>query len=197
MKSGILKNAGKTARMRAVAGIGGFLATVLSLGLSIYQSRNADIVAHVAPGTRVDANRWGVTPHSARIAREMPDGSRIADGKRALVLDLTLENLSSESSNVYGDALTLLNIADPPRPQFFLVRDRDILSDLQPAMPEEVKVVWEIPAAQAVPPSLDVAIIGATYKRKDNLYAAPGWFPGTEVARTSLPFELPQAEGAP
>jgi hypothetical protein len=191
----VLNKAGRAARTRILAGIGGFLAAGLSLGLSLYESRQTEEVAQVPAETLIDADRWGITLHSASIITEMPNGSRLAPGKRAIALDLTMENLTSESSNLYGDALTLTNIANPPRPQFFLVRDSDILWDLQPAMPEEVKAVWEVPVTQALPPSLNVDVIGATFKRADNLYAAPGWFSARAVAQVSLPLIGDRGDG--
>jgi hypothetical protein len=183
----VLNKAGKAARARVLAGIGGFLAAGLSLGLSIFESRNPGEIAHALPGTRINADRWGVTLHAATVATTMPNGSRLTPGKRAVVVNLTIENLTSQSSNLYGEALALANITGASRPQFFLDRDQEILWDLQPAMPEEVNAVWEVPMTQALPASLDVTVIGAVFKRADNLYAAPGWFTGSAVAQVDLP----------
>ena len=195
MNQSAISKANKALYTRIIAGLGGLLAGALSLGLSIYETRTGTEVAQVKPGQPVDAGQWMVTLNSSGIATETPDGRRVPDGKKALTLDLTLENMTAESSNLYRDALKLENVANPPVPQFYLVRDSDLLWDLQPMMPEKVKVVWQLPATQALPKALSVVIVGTTYKPKDNLYAAPGWFNPSDVARISLPLSVSQGAG--
>lgn len=195
MKPAVIRKANKALYTRIIAGIGGFLAGALSLGLSIYETRTGAEVVQVPVGASVRTGQWNVTLHSAGIAAETPDGRHVSDGKKALTIDLTLENLTAESSNLYGKTLKLENIANAPAPQFYLARDRDLLWDLQPMMPETVKAVWELPAAQTLPKALKVTIVGTTYKPKDNLYAAPGWFNPTDVARVDLPLAA-TTEGA-
>ncbi|WP_105385364.1 hypothetical protein [Neorhizobium alkalisoli] len=189
MKRFGIRKANKGLATRIVAGIGGFLAAAISLGVSIYETRNADDVPRVMAGTMIDAGRWNVTFNSAALASEMPDGTRVPEGKKALVLDLTLENRSAETSNVYGDTLKLENISDAPRPQFYLERDREVLRGLQPLMPETVKVAWQLPTEQELPDSIELSVVGAVFKAQDNLYAAPGWFAAEPVARVELPLD--------
>ncbi|TWB12078.1 hypothetical protein FBZ99_107126 [Rhizobium sp. ERR 1071] len=192
MNQSAISKANKALHTRIIAGIGGLLAGALSLGYSIYQTREEAEVAQVAPGKPVDAGQWMVTLNSGGVAAETPDGRHLPDGKKALTLDLTLENMTAESSNSYRDTLKLENLENPPVPQFYLVRDNDLLWDLQPMIPEKVKVVWQLPATQALPKVLNVAIVGTTYKPKDNLYAAPGWFNPNDVARVGLPLSAGQ-----
>lgn len=187
MKQSIIKKTNKALYTRIVAGIGGLLAGALSLGLSIYETRTGTEVTHVAAGASVDSGQWKVTLNSASLTAQTPDGLRVSNGKKALTIDLTLENLTAESSNLYRDAIKLGNIPNAPMPQFYLVRDREQLWDLQPMMPETVEAVWELPARQALPKVLYVTVVGTTYKPKDNLYAAPGWFNPTDIARVDLP----------
>ncbi|AYG62175.1 hypothetical protein [Rhizobium jaguaris] len=195
MKQSIIKKTNKALQTRIVAGIGGLLAGALSLGLSVYETRTGAEVTRVAAGASVDSGQWKVTLNSASLAAQTPDGLRVSNGKKALTVDLTLENLTAESSNLYRDAIKLDNIPNAPMPQFYLVRDREQLWDLQPMMPEAVEAVWELPATQALPKVLKVTVIGTTYKPKDNLYAAPGWFNPTNIARVDLPVAA-AAEGA-
>lgn len=194
MKPSIITKANTALYTRIAAGIGGFLAAAISLGLSLYETREAGVVPKIEVGKPVDASRWKVTLQSGGLATEMPDGSKIAPGKKALIVNLTLENLSASSSNTYRHALKLENLPDAPAAQFYLVRDRALLWDLQPMMPEAVKVAWLVPEAQPLPKVLQVAVIGAIFKRMDNLYAAPNWFPTEKVAEVSLP--LAQGAGA-
>ncbi len=187
MKQSAIRKANKALYTRIVAGVGGLLAGALSLGLSIYETRTGAEVEQVAAGTAVNTGQWKVTLVSANTAGQTPDGLHVADGKKVLTIDLTLENLTAESSNLYRDTLKLENIPNAPIPQFYLPRDRDVLWDLQPRMPEVVKAAWELPASQKLPDIVKVTIVGTTYKAKDNLYAAPGWFNPTDVARVDLP----------
>ncbi|WP_425064495.1 hypothetical protein [Reyranella sp.] len=187
MKDSLVGKANRVLVTKILAGIGGLLAALLSFTLSIYQGRAESEVPKVAPGKVVDAGRWNVTVSGASLAREMPDGSHVSPGKRALVVDLTLENRSGESSNLYGDVLKIENVPDLSKPQFYLMRDRELLWDVQPMMPEQVKAVWQLPQEQALPPQVRLAVIGAMFKPRDNLYAAPGWFPTKPVATVDLP----------
>ncbi|TXH85092.1 MAG: hypothetical protein E6Q77_01125 [Rhizobium sp.] len=195
MKQSVIKKTNKALYTRIAAGIGGLLAGALSLGLSIYETRTGAEVMQIEAGTPVNSGQWKVSLSSAGTAAQTPDGLRVSEGKMALTVDLTLENLTAESSNLYRDTLKLENIAHAPAPQFYLVRDGEPLWDLQPMLPEAVKAVWELPANAALPKVLKVAIVGTTYKPKDNLYAAPGWFNPTDVARVDLPVSA-AAEGA-
>lgn len=195
MKQSVIKKTNKALYARIAAAIGGILAGAISIGLSIYETRTGAEVAQVAAGASVNSGQWKVILNSASLAAQTPDGRRVSDDRKALTLDLTLENLSAESSNLYGETLKLDNIPNAPIPQFYLARDRELLRDLQPMMPETVKAVWELPATAALPKVLKVTIVGTTYKPKDNLYAAPGWFNPTDIARVDLPV-APAAEGA-
>lgn len=187
MKESLVGKANRVLATKILAGIGGLLAAFLSFTLSIYQGRAASEIPKVPRGKVIEAGRWNVTVMGARLAGEMPDGSRVSPGKKALVVELTLENRSGESSNIYGDVLKIENVPDVSKPQFYLMRDRELLWDVQPMMPEQVKVVWQLPQDQAPPPQVRLAVIGAIFKPRDNLYAAPGWFPTKPVATVDLP----------
>jgi len=171
---------------KLLAGIGGFAAAALSIGLSLYEARTAGEVVSVSPGASVDSGQWSVTLYSAKMASEMPDGSRIPEGRKAVIVEAALENLTAESSNLYRKTVRP-DFAEVPEPQFYLTRDRTVLWDLQPLMPEKIEIAWQVPASQQLPEKLSFAIAGTIYKAKDNLYAAPGWFPSSDVAKVELP----------
>lgn len=105
---------------------------------------------------------------------QLRKGARISLGKQAIVVDMLLENISAESSSLYGELITLSNVPDAPKPQYYLTRDRAILWDLQPRIPEAVTAVWEVPAELELPTVLHLHIEGSHFKPRDNLYAAPG-----------------------
>lgn len=183
---------------KLIAGAGGLVAAGLSLGYSLYERRESELVPVVEAKKTIDAGRWQVALESARIIALTPNGLKVTPGKQAVAVEMRLENLSAESSNIYGDLIKLDNIKDAPRPAFYLDRDRDLLGDLQPVMPEMVTAVWELPADGPVPSSLDLSVQGEAFRPRDNLYAAPGWFPKGAVARVVLPLSGgASVEGAP
>jgi hypothetical protein len=124
----------------------------------------------------------------------MPNGGRVSPGKKAIVVDMALENISAESSNLYGDLVKLANVADASRPQYYLKRDRAILWDLQPRLHEPVQAVWEVPVTLALPKTLELTVEGEFFKPRDNLYAAPGWFPSGPVAQVNLSLDADRPE---
>ena len=196
MKESLVGKAHKALATKILVGIGGLLAAFLSFTLSIYQGRAASEISKVPPGEVIDAGRWNVIVAGASVARVLPDGSHVAPGKKALVVELTLENRSGESSNIYGDVLKIERVPDASKPQFYLMRDRELLWDVQPMMPERVKAVWQVPQDQPLPPQVRLAVIGTIFKPRDNLYAAPGWLPTKPVATVELPLAS-DSEGGP
>jgi len=194
----ISRKTNKALLTKLLAGIGGLLAAAISLGYSLYEKRQAEIIPQVAIATPVDAGRWKVSLNGGVTGGEMPNGSHITPGKQAIAIDMVLENLSVESANSYRHLIKLQNIPDAPMPQFYLMRDKDILWDMQPMMPEVVKAVWQVPADLSLPKELRVMVEGETFKPRDNLYAAPGWFPSGSVAQVALPLApAPAAEARP
>lgn len=194
MKPSDDKTPGKGWRTKVLATVGALSAALISLGYSAYQQRLPDAVPTVEVGAPIDAGRWKVSVLSAGIASELPNGSKLSPDKKAIVVEMTLENISSQSSNLYGDLIKLVDVPDAPKPNFYLLRDNAILWDLQPRMPEKVLAAWEVPADMDEPQSLRLRIQGAFFKPRDNLYAAPGWFPAGDVAEIDLPLVTHQTE---
>lgn len=163
------------------------MAAAVSLGYSVYQQSVGDIVPQVAVATPVEAGRWRVSVLGSSFGSTLPNGLPVSPDKRAITVEMTLENISSESSNLYGGLIGLDNVADAPSPQYYLVRDHAILWDLHPRMPETVAAVWEVPVEMERPEDLQLRIEGVFFKPRDNLYAAPGWFPAGVVGKIDLP----------
>lgn len=192
-----IRKMGRAWVTKVTAGVGGLAAAMLSLGASLYQQRQADIIPQVEIATPVEAGRWTVSVLHSSIGTTLPNGSPVSAGKKALAVDMILENISAESSNLYGDLIALPGIIDLPKPEFYLTRDHAILWDLQPLMPEAVTAVWEVPATLELPKTLQLRIEGALFKPRDNLYAAPGWFPAGSVAQMNLPITNAPAGAKP
>lgn len=172
------------------AGIGGLAAAAVSLVMSLYEARNPAVTPQIAMGAPADAGRWIVTPRSAVVAATLPDGRKPPGGGTALVAELVLENRTAATSNAFYATVTLAN--PPPgveaKPAFhYLKRDGALLGALQPRMPETVQAVWTLPPGMAAPPALRLAILGESFKPKDNLYGAPGWFDPKVIGEATLP----------
>ena len=187
----------KAWRARILTATGGLVAAAVSLGYSVYQQRIGSIVPQVELATPIEAGRWDVSILSSSFGSALPNGLPVSSDKRVITVEMTLENISSESSNLYGDLIELANIPEAPKPQYYLVRDQAILWDLQPRMPETVAAVWEVPADLDRPADLQLRIEGAFFKPRDNLYAAPGWFPAGSVAKVDVPLKDKPAESTP
>lgn len=188
---------GKAWLTKLLAGAGGLLAASISLGYSLYERRQADLVPRVEVATPVEAGRWKVTVAGSALATEMPNGAKMSPGKKAIVVSMMLENLSAQSSNLYGSLIKPANLPDTPKPQYYLSRDRAILWDLQPRMPEAVTAVWEVPENAALPDVLRLHVEGEFFKPRDNLYSAPGWFPSGTIAEIAMPLDGETPETKP
>ncbi len=95
---------------KLIAGAGGLVAAGLSLGYSMYERRESELVPMVEAKETIDAGRWQVALESASIIALMPNGLKVTPGKRAIALEMRLENASAESSNIYGDLIKVDNI---------------------------------------------------------------------------------------
>lgn len=176
-------------RAKVLAGVGGLAAAGLSLGLAIWDKRETPEVPKIELGQPVEAGRWIVKLVGARLSPETPDGRAVRGGGQALVVDMSLENRTAETSNLYSDVIRLKD--EPaglePRPTFYLARDKELLRALQPRLAERVSAVWVWPAGTKTPESLAVTLSGLTFKPRDNLYGAPIWTNAREVATATLP----------
>jgi hypothetical protein len=173
---------------RILAGIGGVAAAGVSLGLAIWDKREPPRIPQIHSGETVEAGRWSVRLISARAGERTPDGRPAPSGRVAVIVDLSLENRTAETSNLYYD---VLKIADLPagadaKPTLYLDRDRELLSALQPRLPERVSAAWLWPAGAPPPERLDLTIQAERFKPRDNLYAAPLWTDRHAVAAASL-----------
>ncbi|MDM9625236.1 hypothetical protein QTL95_04985 [Rhizobium sp. S152] len=182
---------------KLLAGAGGLLAATISLGYSLYERRQADVVPQVEAGTPVEAGRWKVAVTGSTVGKAMPNGARISSGKKAIVVSMMLENISAQSSNLYGGLIKPANLHDVQKPQYYLTRDQAILWDLQPRMPEAVTAVWEVPENVALPDVLTLQVESEFFKPRDNLYSAPGWFPAGTIVEIALPLDDETSEGKP
>jgi len=171
-------------------GIGGLLALGLTTAQTLREAMPPASLPAAQAGQPIEAGRWQVVIREAGLsAAPRPDGYRGRPGTKALSVELDLTNRSSESSNAFARILGF----DPPiaglspSPTAYLLRDGAILGALQPGLPERIRLVWELPEAAPTPESVRLVVTGETFKPRDNLLAAPGWFNPKAVAAITLP----------
>jgi hypothetical protein len=181
-----------------LAGIGSMAATAISFGMTVYDAAHPKPVPVMAPGEPIDTGRWIITLHEARMSALLPTGGKPFNARKVLTVTFDLDNRSASASNVYYRLMALdPPVPDLPRPSFYLARDKWIAGSIQPDMPERLVATWDWPQAVPEPKELKLRIIGQIYKRRDNLYGAPGWFDRDPVAVVNLPVAAQPADGRP
>lgn len=171
-------------------GVGGLLALAITSGQSLLEALEPPTLPALAAGAPLDAGRLRIALQEARLtAQSRPDGSPAPDGAQFLALDLDLANRSSETDNSFARILTVEPPVEglQPSPTFWLMRDKAMLSALQPGLPERVRVIWRLAPGAKAPERLRLIVNGETFKPRDNLFAAPGWFNRKPIAAATLP----------
>jgi hypothetical protein len=181
-----------------IAGVGSMAATAISFGMTVYEAAHPKPVPSSAPGQSIDTGRWIVTLREAHMGARLPTGSKPFNAKRVLTVTFDLDNRSAYASNAYAGLMVLdPPIPDLPRPSFYLGRDKWVAGSIQPDMPERLIAAWDWPQAAPEPQELRLKIISQIYKRRDNLYGAPGWFDRDPVAIVTLPVTAQPAQVQP
>src|SRR5690606_2410719 len=99
------------------------------------------------------------------------------------------ENLTGETQPAsFGHPPRLVMVDAQPEapafgaPELTLVRDHQSLQELQPRMPEDVEIAWQLPANWQ-PETLSLTFYRQQFKLKDNLYGRSSWL-GYSAAAT-------------
>ncbi|MGF6174938.1 hypothetical protein [Ensifer sp. 4252] len=171
-----------------VAGIGGIAAAAVSFASAVYEAANPTPIELAKKDEPIDTGRWLLTINNASMTEVPPTGTKPADAKRFLTVDLKLDNRSAATSNAF---MRLVSIETPtsiklPEPVYYLARDKWIASAINPGMPEKLIAVWEWPEGLPSPKALRLSVAKQIYKPRDNLYGAPGWFDDGKAAIVEL-----------
>jgi hypothetical protein len=192
-----LANLRQAVSSKLTIGIGGLLALAITSGQSLLEALEPPVLPTLAAGAPLDTGRWRIALHEARLtAQPRPDGPPAPDGAQFLTLDLDIANRSSETDNTFARILSV----DPPveglqpNPTFWLIRDKAMLSALQPGLSERVQVIWRLSPGAKPPERLRLVVNGETFKPRDNLLAAPGWFNRKPIAAATLPVARVEAK---
>lgn len=165
--------------VRIFAVIGIAAAIVVAWWMKVEDARVPDAPPQIAFGEPVNVGRAVFTPQKLTIENAAPSAMAGSQDGRKLVLTGQLENVTGASQvGVFGepDALPSLSSggAGFPPPDVYLLRDRELLRQIEPRIREDVAIVWDIPDGWR---EQDVRIEFAVqqFKLKDNLYAKASW----------------------
>ncbi|SDR62573.1 hypothetical protein SAMN05519103_08013 [Rhizobiales bacterium GAS113] len=178
-------------------GIGGIAAIIASSALHLFESHSKSAVPSLAASSPIEAGQWLVALRGASVAMTTPDGRPVPKGQRAIVVETEMTNRTVASSNDFYSVLRLDRPASPSsKPMLYLDRDRTLLTQLHPGLAEKVTVAWTVPAEGPPPAVLKLAVAAKTFKPRDNLYAAPGWFNEHVVGTVDLPLLRRDQDGS-
>jgi hypothetical protein len=123
------------------------------------------------PGVMSTGGPWNVTVNTAKVASDLSPLKPTKDGDRWFIVIATVEITADESRNDPRDAIKVKGVAGlrQAEPDYVLLaRDATNVSYLNPGMPERIGFVWEQDGKVPLPTTVDVGIIGMTY-REDSL----------------------------
>ncbi len=175
-------------RTRATAGVGGVAALLTSWGIGLFEARTQPAPPGLTAGQPVAAGEWRLRLEGAEAGTVMPDG-RPAYGREVLLLTAEVLNRTARTSNSYAQAVKLATpvAGADAQPAAYLTRDRAMLAQLHPGLPERVVFAWTFPRGTKLPERMRFAIVGRDFKPRDNLYAAAGWFNPHTIGTIELP----------
>lgn len=163
--------------LRALATVGVAAAVLLSWWWKVDDLRAPDALPVVGFGQPVDMGRTLLTPQALQLHQTA--------GR--LVMTALAENLTGQTQNaifgapgrppevsVAGQALAA--------PEILLTRDDGPLGQLQPRLPEQIQLIWQLPAGW-VPEEVEISFAKQRFKLEDNLYGQASWLGFTPTAR--------------
>ncbi|QND51644.1 hypothetical protein HB779_06835 [Phyllobacterium sp. 628] len=173
------------------AGIGGFAAVAVAIGLGVFEGQAKVEIPAIAPGQSLDAGKWLIKPLKAWFTDQKIFMLTPKAGQKALVLEAELMNRTAQSDKDYYEVFQLPPdiMAKAEKPMFFLARDESVMPSLQPGMPERMVYVWIVPADIVPKDSLDFSIEAETFKLRNNLTGEPGWWGKYTAGTVNLPLQ--------
>jgi len=186
-----------TARLAALPlrwfGIG---AGVLALGVSGFAGGLAPVAEpgtpQVQPSAAVDAGPVKVTVLTGRVVSDLSPIKPSEDGDRWFLVIAMIE-VTADDSRVTPDPLRLPHVTGllkkaPDR--VLLSRDATEVEYLNPGMPERVAYVWEQRPDAPLPATVEVDILGATY-RTNSLTGGKEWMPDDDADQPRATVQVP------
>lgn len=165
--------------VRIFAAIGIAAAITVAWWMKVEAARAPDAPPEIAFGAPVSTGRAVFTPRKLTIETAAPSAMAGSQGGRKIVLAGQIENVTGISQvGAFGppDRLPALSSGgvDFPPPQIYLVRDGELLGQIEPRIRVDVAIVWDIPDTWREQ-EVTVAFSAQQFKLKDNLYAKASW----------------------
>ncbi|MCB5362716.1 hypothetical protein H0484_02965 [Pusillimonas sp. CC-YST705] len=183
----------RRAARRALAASGVTIAVLYSWWQIIEAAREPGTLPATSMGTPLALGRVELTPTRLQLRPALD--SQNTTGLQ-LVLSAQVLNMTGETQSApfgYPPRLVTANHAGVTleAPQVQLLRDHEPLLQLQPRMPEEVEIIWQLPA-RASPEPLQLTFFHQQFKLKDNLYGRSNWLGYSALAHlTTTPEPAP------
>src|SRR5262245_22007203 len=132
----------------------------------------------VAVGQTIDLGPLRVKPLRAWVDAQCPLDYSAGAPNSCLSFEAEVTNLTNASRVGVSDLIRLVEPSVPKDtfPTNELVRDRWVLGNLHPHLPERVVVSWKLPPQSAAPARITLALWSMQFKKRDNLLGGEGWF---------------------
>ncbi|AGT09157.1 hypothetical protein JCM7686_2076 [Paracoccus aminophilus JCM 7686] len=177
----------RTILLRLMATAGVSAAVLLSWWWKIEDARAPKVLPTAALNQPVDLGRSLFTPQRVTLERGATD---------QIMLTAVIENVTGASqSSVFGlpakPPELILDGKGVPPAEIILLRDHAPLAQIEPRMPEEIALIWPLPAGQ-VPSEIRFGFSKERFKLRDNLYGQSSWLGAAPTAiLTATPEILP------
>ncbi|MGA0614811.1 hypothetical protein [Paracoccus sp. KR1-242] len=169
--------------LRLLATLGIAAAVLLSWWWKIDEARSPEDAPETAFGQQIDLGRSLFTPE-ALVLRRQPDGPD------QLVMTALIENITGATqAAVFGSPPRPpgLSIDGAPldAPEVTLLRDGEMLRELQPRLPERITLAWTLSRPWQAQP-VEIGFARQTFKLRDNLYGQSSWLGFVPSARMTV-----------
>jgi hypothetical protein len=183
---------GATVKTWITAGAGTIAAIVVAGLLGAFAALPKPPVPQLPADAPIEAGQWRILPVRAFVVADNVDSSDDIYGiplkprQKALVVEVDMTNLTAESTKDYFRLFELVDPAGAEQPYIALPEDSVMSPELHPGMPQRMAYIWPLPPGAAAPSRASFKVIAQTFKPRDNLYGAPGWFNPHEVGTVTL-----------
>jgi hypothetical protein len=147
-------------------------------------------------GEDLDVGPLRIRPLRAWIGPQCPLDYSVGQPNSCLSFEAEVTNITNSSRTSLSSAVRLLQpvLASNVFPTTELVRDRWVLGNLHPHLPERVVMSWKLPPQTEAPSRITLSLWRTRFKKRDNLQGGEGWFNPQEAARIELPLTEPDPD---
>jgi hypothetical protein len=175
----LLRSTARQIWARLFAAIGIFAAIAVTWWMKVEDARVPNASPQITFGEPVNLGRAVFTPQKLAVEKAAASATAGSQDGRRLVLTGQIENVTGTSqAAVFGQPEKLLTLSSGgvsfPVPEVYLVRDRELLDQIEPRIREDIAIVWDIPDSWREQ-DVTIEFSAQQFKLKDNLYAKASW----------------------